>query len=190
MDIKRTLYWLLGLSLIFSISSLLLPIWGFKLTSSIFNEQYSFFSFGGYVSYSYGSGSPTTKFTSLSGLPSSFPTVLLVFIIMTLAIIIPLALELMKLRSKSLEAINSKISPYLLVAGLMSLASPLVFALLIPGAATSSSSFTFGFWGSSSFLGASATYGPNIGWFLQLVSLFLIVWSIALIFQSRKSSGN
>ena len=190
MDIKRTLYWLLGLSLIFSISSLLLPIWGFKLTSSIFNEQYSFFSFGGYVSYSYGSGSPTTKFTSLSGLPSSFPTVLLVFIIMTLAIIIPLALELMKLRSKSLEAINSKISPCLLVAGLMSLVSPLVFALLIPGAATSSSSFAFGFWGSSSFLGASATYGPNIGWFLQLVSLFLIVWSIALIFQSRKSSGN
>jgi hypothetical protein len=179
--------WLVSLALICAIASLFVPIWNLRSTSSTGNSQTYLFSFGSYVSFYnsiWGSYSGT-HFTSLSGLPSSLPTVLSVFIITTLAIIIPLVIVLYGFRREKLEVVKDKIRTPLLLAGLMSLISPLIFALLIPGAATASSSVTITFWGSVSFMGVTASFGPHVGWFLQLASLLLIIASIIVIYQSR-----
>jgi hypothetical protein len=125
-------------------------------------------------------------FRWLTELSSSTAFALAVFIGTTLAIIFPLLDEMMILRRKDPEAIKSRIGTSLLVAGLMSLVSPLVFSFLLPNSmnSTGSSSFAYQFWSPAS---VSLNYGPNVGWYLQFLTFFLIVFSIIVIYLSRTS---
>ena len=147
------------------------------------------FSFGALVSGSSYELFGLAGFRWLTELSSSAAFALAVFIGTTLAIIIVLADELMTLRRKSPEAIVSRIGSSLLVAGFMALVSPLMFAFLLPSAINSSgdSAYAFQFWGSVTTYGASLNYGPNVGWYLQILAFFLIVFSIVAIFLSRPS---
>ena len=141
------------------------------------------------------SGSSSISFFGLAGfrwlteLSSSMAFALAVYIGTTLAIIFPLVDELMIQRRKSPEAIKSSIGTSLLVAGLMSLVSPLVFSFLFTNSTNITGTLvsSFQFWGSISVYGASLTYGPNVGWYLQFLAFFLIVFSIIVIYLSRTS---
>jgi hypothetical protein len=187
-DIRRILRWLLGLALVFAMASLIIPIWSYRVLYTG-SSQIDLFSYGALVGGSNPTLLGTAGFKWLTDLPTDLSYVHVTFIITTLAIIIPLVIELTKLGHKDSDAIKSRIGTPLLVAGLMSLVSPLVFSYLLPNAinSTNIAPITAQFWGSLSVYGIFVNYGPNVGWYLQFLSLFLIVCSIVAIFQSRRS---
>ena len=182
MDIKKSLNWAIGLALLLSIVSLLVPVWSFAVDPYGYKDQYYYFSFGNYITW--GAYPNITDFTSISGLWSEMTFTLTIYILTTLSVIILLALVLLELKQKNEDEVKSKISPILLIAALMAFLSPLLFAFLMPYAMNNSGLLIrIGFWGSA--YDGHFNYGPHIGWFLQLASLLLIMVSIIVIYQSK-----
>lgn len=189
MDVRRILRWLLGLALVCAIASLFLPIWSLRYFY-VGSSHIDLFSFGAQIS-----GSESTiyslfgpaGFRWLTALPSSVSFVLAVFVTTTLAMSIPLVVAVSMLGHWSSEAIRSRIRVPLLFAGVMSLVSPLVFYNLLPDAIERWGGYgrNFQFWESQGSVGFN--YGPNVGWYLQFLAFFLIVFSIVAIYLSRPS---
>jgi hypothetical protein len=174
------LKWLLSLAIILAIVGLLVPVWGVNTPFPIKTQVYHF-SFGEYVTS--GSNYQNSAFSLISNLSPEILIFFSVYIFTILIIINLLVIELRGLKQTNQEDFRRRIGPPLLIAGLMSLLSSVLFALLIPYAIPSISSIKIGFWGSAR--NGAINYGPQFGWFLQLASLLLIAASIIVVYRSH-----
>jgi hypothetical protein len=204
---KRLKVWLFSLALICYIVSLFLPVWSIRLQN---NGPYTYFdmiwspgpytysdisAIGGYsdAHIRYFTFFPSGDFL-ITDLPPYVQLALSVLIVMTIITIFVVAAQLVSLYRKKEAYSNHKLGNLTIVSALLTIFTPLVFAFLWPSAMIREvPGVDYSFWGHiTEYSGnpeysGSLTYGPNVGWYLQVLAFILIVSAIIIVFASRET---
>jgi hypothetical protein len=172
---KRLASWILGTALICMIASLVLPAWSMAQSPLRFLGPINIAPWGAY-------GGGITVFVTNWSLGPQFAIITL--LIMTVISIILLTLELLRVRKDDGKVKHHRVSNILMVSGIFTLITPATFSFLLPQSALLRSFGVDGFWGSLTSI--DGTYGPNIGWFLQIIAFVLVAFLIIILASNKK----
>jgi hypothetical protein len=153
-------------------ASLILPTWSMRDSlNEVRNINITPYG-ANYVTQS----TSSVQYIFVTGLNSGGMLLVGTFLIMTLLTIYFLALEYIYLKGNDDSNKYNRPNNYLYFSGILSLTTPLTFAILLPVVLNvNGNSFTF--WGGFNE-NEIGNYGPNIGWFLQIIAFLIVMAAV------------
>ncbi len=129
----------------------------------------------------------------VTDLSPSLQLTLFILIAMTILTVFLVTARLVTLCGNSMARSKHRQETLTVAASFMAILTPIVFALLWPSAiATRVPEVDGSFWGEiAGYSGnpeyaGTLTYGPNLGWYLQIVAFVLIIVAVAVVSFSRE----
>jgi hypothetical protein len=133
--------------------------------------------FGGYDTI----GS-TNQFTFVTDISGGFLFVMATLLVMTIITIIILIVELLYIRKEDETEKHRRLNNSLIVSGIFTLLTPMSFSYLL------SQDMGTGFWGSySNDSIIDWSFGPNLGWYVQIFAFVLVLSVIIIVLTSNKT---
>ena len=163
---------LLAVALICMSASLILPTWSMQDSlNEVRNINITPYG-ANYITHS----TNIVQYTFVTGLNSGGMIVVGTFLFMTMLTLFFTALEYLYVKLDDDPNKYNGPNNCLYVSGLMAILTPLTFALLLPEVLNVNGN-TFTFWGGHTGNGIG-TYGPNVGWFLQIIAFVVVLAAI------------
>jgi hypothetical protein len=166
---KSEITWLIGLAIICMILSLILPI--YYLNYSFGDTFVQFYPYGGQYYNQYTDG---FVFLTDMNIDASAILALFILLLMTIVSILVLIINLLFIMDIKKSVPLLKFDEFLELSGVLTLATPLLFAFLWTGNLNEG----MGFSGNNNYM----SWGPGIGWYLQLIAFILIFIAILIVY--------